>query len=704
MLNLVLTLFCQDIEEEEYSRAYSLALHEGEAKNNRIPIMLVGQDRGGKTSLMKRLLGLPFDKDQCSTTGIDVNVIELTEQNAEDPWKKREVKKFMTSEGEVKTVLYKKTAEYLDRGVQMNLEGDAPEPLKPVMPVKASPVKPLLREEISKIKSQRSTEHDQNEVLRVFVSDFAGQSIYYDTHGCFVKPHCPYVLVYDLSLEFDKPAVPKFKTSNEEEEIEMNNPHLNTNFDNFTSWLKFLQGLGECQDQQFPDKSGHCTTAKGENFKRPPVLIALTHNDKVKGNDSKIDCVQNIINNVVSEGKYENVIPEFFLIDSTLERDDGDDVRKLRRKLFDLSNAVLNQEFLMPVKWLDFEAALSQELSPDCKYIPVDEANRKAEACGVGEFDQAIKFLHRQGVIVHHSGSSKVVLDPPWLMNRFTKVISMPGKLDALSRHSLGEFKQKGILFQEYLGTLEDAELLKELMQKFNLICPCQHDGKAAFYVPSVAPAMIPGQELEASKMELNVPSLFVTFPRQLVPMSLFTKLQVKLISEWQKRFPSQQATPSFYCNYSLLPLIIDGDVYDVCLIDLHEFIKVAVFPKQDGNHPKFASLLLATLKKCLDYLKSPDQLLFSMTSYDLEVKCTCCFGKEERKCSRHREIQCHSDRCGHRHFWKLSDLQRLYNDKSPAVCRSDKRSSKVFDIKSVKIWLNTGKWLMLKAFLLCQF
>jgi GTPase SAR1 family protein len=117
VLNLVLTLFCQDIEEEEYSRAYSQALHEGEAKNNRIPIMLVGQDRGGKTSLMRRLLGLPFNKDQPSTTGIDVNVIELTEQNAEDPWKKTEVKKFMTSESEAKTVLYQKTAEYFDGGV-----------------------------------------------------------------------------------------------------------------------------------------------------------------------------------------------------------------------------------------------------------------------------------------------------------------------------------------------------------------------------------------------------------------------------------------------------------------------------------------------------------------------------------------------------------------------------------------------------------
>ena len=679
VLNLLLTLFRQDVEEKEYMRAYSQAVQEGKTRNNRIPIMLVGQDRGGKTSLMRRLLGLPFNKVQPSTTGIDVIVIELTKQNAEDPWKKREVKEFMTNEDEAKIVTHKITAEYLRR----NLEGDAPEPLKPV---KSLPVKLLLREEISKVKSQISTEHDQKDVLRVFVNDFAGQSIYYDTHGLFVKPHCPYVLVHDLSLEFDKPAVPRFKDRAEKKEIEMNNPHLNTNLDHFTSWLKFLQGLGKYQAQQF------CTTADGRNFKRPPVLIALTHSDKVKGNDPKI---LSVIENVVFACECENVIPGVFLIGNTLKSDDGDDVRKLRRELFDYSNAVLNHEILMPVKWLNFEVALSRKLSPDCKYIPVDEAKQEAEACDVGEFDQAIKFLHRQGAVVYHSGSSKVVLDPHWLMNRFTKVISMPGKLDALSRHSLDVFKKKGILFQKYLKTLEDAELLEELMQKFNLICPCQHDGKPAFYVPSVAPTMIPGQELEAS----SVPSLFVTFPRKLVPMSLFTKLQVKLISEWEKRFPDQQVKPSFYCNYSSFPLIIDGDVYDVRLIDLHEFIKVAIFPKQDGNHFKFASHFLATLKKCLDDLKSPDQLLFSMTSYDLGVKCTCCFGKEE--CSRHHKIPCDSDRCGHRHFWKLSDLQKFCNNRSPALCRSDEHSSMKFDIMSVTIWINNGKWLIVKAFLL---
>jgi hypothetical protein len=82
----------------------------------------------------------------------------------------------------------------------------------------------------------------------------------------------------------------------------------------------------------------------------------------VKGNDGKIDCVRKRIEEVLCEGKYENVVPKFFVIDNTLEGDDEDDVRKLRRKLFELSNGVLNHEILMPVKWLNFEAAVSQKL------------------------------------------------------------------------------------------------------------------------------------------------------------------------------------------------------------------------------------------------------------------------------------------------------------------------------------------------------
>lgn len=35
--------------------------------------MLIGQDRAGKTSLKKSLLGLPFDPEEESTTGIEID-------------------------------------------------------------------------------------------------------------------------------------------------------------------------------------------------------------------------------------------------------------------------------------------------------------------------------------------------------------------------------------------------------------------------------------------------------------------------------------------------------------------------------------------------------------------------------------------------------------------------------------------------------
>ena len=35
--------------------------------------MLIGQDRAGKTSLKKSFLGLPFDPEEASTEGIEVD-------------------------------------------------------------------------------------------------------------------------------------------------------------------------------------------------------------------------------------------------------------------------------------------------------------------------------------------------------------------------------------------------------------------------------------------------------------------------------------------------------------------------------------------------------------------------------------------------------------------------------------------------------
>jgi len=52
--------------------AYEKALRDGSVNVYRGRILLIGQDRAGKTSLKKSLLGLPFDPKQQSTEGIEV--------------------------------------------------------------------------------------------------------------------------------------------------------------------------------------------------------------------------------------------------------------------------------------------------------------------------------------------------------------------------------------------------------------------------------------------------------------------------------------------------------------------------------------------------------------------------------------------------------------------------------------------------------
>ena len=57
----------------EAKLAYGNALKTGKVKVYRARIMLIGQDRAGKTSLKKSFLGLPFNPEEDSTDGIEVD-------------------------------------------------------------------------------------------------------------------------------------------------------------------------------------------------------------------------------------------------------------------------------------------------------------------------------------------------------------------------------------------------------------------------------------------------------------------------------------------------------------------------------------------------------------------------------------------------------------------------------------------------------
>ncbi|CAH3187989.1 unnamed protein product [Porites lobata] len=58
---------------EKAQLAYQSALKDGAVNVFRGRVLLIGQDRAGKTSLKKSLIGLPFNSKEKSTDGIEVD-------------------------------------------------------------------------------------------------------------------------------------------------------------------------------------------------------------------------------------------------------------------------------------------------------------------------------------------------------------------------------------------------------------------------------------------------------------------------------------------------------------------------------------------------------------------------------------------------------------------------------------------------------
>ena len=58
---------------EKAKLAYQSALKDGAVNFNRGRVLFIGQDRAGKTSLKKSLIGLPFNSKEESTDGIEVD-------------------------------------------------------------------------------------------------------------------------------------------------------------------------------------------------------------------------------------------------------------------------------------------------------------------------------------------------------------------------------------------------------------------------------------------------------------------------------------------------------------------------------------------------------------------------------------------------------------------------------------------------------
>ena len=90
-------------------------------------------------------------------------------------------------------------------------------------------------------------------------------------------------------------------------------------------------------------------------------------------------------------------------------------------------------------------------LEKGVEHTSVEDARAAAKSCNVDNADAAMRFLHHQGIIVHHSESPVVLLNPPWLINLFTKIITVPEKRIPKDAPFYKLMMNKGILKQDYI-------------------------------------------------------------------------------------------------------------------------------------------------------------------------------------------------------------------------------------------------------------
>ena len=647
--------------------------------------MIVGNDRGGKTSLRKHLLGMSFDTEEPSTNGIEVDVVELTAENAKDAWESKG-KTFCASSKEADEKVLENAAELIsqekldpeDTAVSSD-QGHSDFEAAGILDLNVMTSAPLTDEKVNRINKMLYEEVDskQSAPIRVFIHDFAGQSIFYDTHFCFLKMLCPYVLVIDVSANLDEPTRPRFKFNSIDVERQLNDPFLETNMDCLLSWLTGLAKLSDLYND----------TLESEDLehKLSPIVIVLTNIDRCKGN---IDNVVKRISELRTQKAFQNVLSDVFLIDNTSRERNGSEIKRLRELLYKLCTSILNKQRPIPVRWLQFEGALSDMmLEKGVKHIFVDDARTKAKACSIDNPDAAMRFLHHQGIILYHSESPLVVLNPPWLMNLFTKVITVPQPEipKEIPLHQL--LMSKGVLKQDYLQKKVDGELVIDLMKQFSLLCPWEYEGERAYIVPSVAPLMDEGQDIQERLSISPIIPIFIQFNWSCVPLGYFTRFQTNIIARCRKDLLT---IPQIYSDYTLLSFSCTEGEFDVYLIKIPGKIKVGIVPRQDHDqqpYSAFVKFLKQYLEDCMKKVKDEELLIYGNVVASFVVKCPVCCGKtEDCRLQHSRKVECGRNECCH--FWKLKELQDL--DKDP-VCPSNQQTTSKFPLNKVKFWIDKG-------------
>ena len=722
--------------------AYEKALDDGKASVKRVPIMLIGQDSSGKTSLKNSLMGKPFNPAEDSTIGIDADPSHIKVST--------EIWKVGDNTGAIKAISFEQhAARLVADDLKEEQSGFAVEKIKmeqsgssavsvsndsnplpseelgdPEVIPKISSDPTLKKEEHVPIKSPRIPDEvaalikkllkeDENaqddEEIYTILWDFGGQSVYYTTHPLFITAKAMYLLVYDLSRDPHELAKPVVKQGLYKKILDSYGTKINLDYLNF--WMTSVTSLATETEEQY-------VRLDRTEVKVPPVFLVCTHADEPNRGADPFALAREVFGSLQTKRFRNHIYEDVFVVDNTKSAGLGSEcseVTRLREELLAVAKELPQMKEAIPIKWLKYERALQSTVRDGHKWISFSVAKKIAfEVCKIDddqEFLTLLNFLHDQRILVHFDDtpalSNFVVLDPQWLVDVFKTVITVKpyDQEESKFKELWLQLESTGILDEKLLehvwGPLlsqeETSASLLAIMEKFSLLCPwpCSNASSGKQYlVPSMLMSY-PPKEIMKLVASAQIPSLFLRFQSGQVPPGFFPRLVLQFFQWGQGEFWSAE-NPQLYANYTSA-----DDDCSVILLCHSSCIEVVVHrgnlsanPTEclqsklnlsaDINYGAFevacARAVRRQLGLMLECMRKEFCWLKNMM-YELGVICpVCCQECKVNYCCTHHKQCCEQEEC--LHFWSESDLRsanQFIRCRRCAAAQSDKVYVKQF-------------------------
>ena len=469
-------------------RAYKKALSEGRTCIKRVPIMLIGQDRAGKTSLAKSLKGERFNPEEDSTVGIQVDPSYV--KVSTEKWKlgekeeQQNVERACSYQYHAARLIVQNLSKKDSVPKEGSLESDQIEHLMQEklngrsqseddisslsaalvasnttshdsvsnsesddLPVGSGSVSISMSQDhtisvqqpagniqtmpddiasLAKGLLRKGDDSEREEDMYSVLWDFGGQAVYYTIHPLFLTSKAIYLLVNDLSRHLHHKAKSVIKEGMFEESQDSFRGETNADYLDF--WMSSVASLA------IQDKSDSKKTKSDMLHEFPPVFLVCTHADKPYDGGDPLKLGRAVFGHLQTK-PYKNYLHDVFIVDNTKSGQESEcpEVLRLRKEIRAVAEKLPHMKEAVPLKWLKFEKEMQAKKDEGNEWIFLEKAKEIAgEVCNVSddeEFRTLLNFLHDQRVLIHFDDTPElnkmVVLDPQWLINVFKEVITI---------------------------------------------------------------------------------------------------------------------------------------------------------------------------------------------------------------------------------------------------------------------------------------